>query len=209
MILDAALVGCKDIRINVGTSLLVLVACEAALMGSGRLLQVGPLTVKMLLFLVAQIYVIFRLVAGERLKLSTVAILLSFSILLCFGATVGMLRNSSMDYIAEDVDPLLYVFMLCFIEMTMKTEKQLQYVVRIVKTAAILMSVGYITVIALLLTGVVSFSTFYVWLSNGSNAEFMFRGESGLFLYKGSLYIAVGLIYFALAKHGYLHSRQS
>jgi uncharacterized membrane protein YuzA (DUF378 family) len=200
MVLGAGLVGSKGIRFDVGTSLLVLVTCEAALMGSGRLLQVGPLTVKMLLFLVAQIYVIFRLVAGERLKLSTVYILLSFTLLLCFGSMVGMLRNSSIGYIAEDVDPLLYVYMLCFVEMTMKTKKHLQYVVRIIKAATVLMSVGYVLFITLLITGAVSFGKFYAYLSSGSNAEFMFRGESGLFLYKGSIYIAVGLILFAFDK---------
>ena len=184
------------IRIGVGSTLLVLVTLEACLFGSGRLLEVGPLTVKMWLFLASEAYVCMRLIAHEYLKLSSVVFLLSFATLLCIGAIIGILHHSNPDSIIEDVKPLLYCFLLLFVEITMRTVRHLQLVIKIIKAAALIMTVGYASVFALLLTGVFSFGAFYEWMSSGSD-EFMFRGESGLFFYKGSLYIAVGLIFFA------------
>jgi hypothetical protein len=185
------------IQIGAGSTLLVLVSLEACLFGSGRLLVAGPLTVKMWLFLAALAYVCMRLVAHEYLKLSSVVFLLSFATLLCIGATMGILHHSNLDSIVEDVKPLLYCFLLLFIEMTMRTVRHLQLVIKIIKAAALIMTVGYASVLALLLSGMISFGTFYDWMSSGSDREFMFRGESGLFFYKGSLYIAIGLIFFA------------
>jgi hypothetical protein len=186
-----------EIQIGAGSALLVLVTLEACLFGSGRLLEAGPLTVKMWLFLAAEAYVCIRLLAHQYQKLSSVVFLLSFATLLCIGAIMGILHDSSLDSIVEDVKPLLYWFLLLFVEMTMKTVKQLQLVIKIIKAAALIMTLGYALVFALLITGEISFGAFYEWMSSASDGEFVFRGESGLFFYKGSLYIAIGLIVLA------------
>jgi len=200
MILDAGLVGRKDVRISVGTGLLVLVAFEASLLGSGRLLEIGPLTLKMWLFLAAQVYVIIRLIALGRVKLSTFAFLLSFTLLLLFGATIGLLQHSTMQLIGEDVSPLLYCIMLIFFEMVVKTEKHIRLIVRIIEFASVLMSIASLVVLTLLFLGVLSFLTLYGWLTLSSQ-EFFFRGQTGMFFYKGALYVGIGLIYFAFERN--------
>jgi hypothetical protein len=199
MILVPRIGGGNEVRIGAGASLLVLVALEASLLGSGRLLQIGPLTVKMWLFVAAQLYVIFRLLTFGRLKLSTLAIIMSFIVLLCFGVTLGLLRHSTLELVGEDIKPLLYCFMLCFFEMVISTKKQLRMIVRIIEFASVLMSVGYIVVITLLFLGFMNFATVYGWLSVSSQ-EFFFRGDSGLFFYKGALYIGVGIICLAFER---------
>jgi hypothetical protein len=185
----------KRYLVGAGTVLLVLIALEASLLGSGRLLEIGPLTMKMWLFAAAQIYTMILLVSFRRLNLSTILLLLSFSMLLCIGTTMGTLHHSDLDSITEDVKPLLFCFLLMFVEMTMRTVKHLQLVIKIIKAAALIMTAAYASVLVFLLSGVISFPAFYDWLSSSSDGEFLFRGESGFFFYKGSLYIAIGLIF--------------
>ncbi len=196
MFLDAGLVGRKDVRISIGTGLLVLVALEASLLGSGRMLLIGPLTMKMWLFLAAIAYLCAHLVAFECVKISSVVFVLSFATLLCIGATIGLIHHANLDSIAEDVKPLLYCFLLLFVEMTMRTVRRLQLVIKIIKAAALIMTIGYASVFVLLLSGVISFRTFYKLMSSDSGGDFMFRGQGGFFFYKGSIYIAIGLIFF-------------
>jgi hypothetical protein len=180
-----------------GTVLLVLITLEASLLGSGRLLVIGPLTMKMWLFVAAQIYTIILLVFFRRLNLSTILLLLSFSTLLCIGAVRGILHYASTEYLIEDIKPILYCFLLLFVELTMSTRKHLQLIINVIKYAAMIMTLGYAVVMFMLYVGAISFQVLYDFLSSGSDAEFMFRGDSGIFFYKGSLYIAIGLIFFA------------
>jgi hypothetical protein len=189
----------RVITIGIGTILLALITLEASLLGSGRLLQVGPLTAKMWLFLAAQLYVAFRLITGDRLKLSSVLILSALAVLVSLGAVIGLARQTPLGLIGEDVSPLLYCFMLFFFEMAIRTRAHVRLVVHIVELAAMLMSVAYITVITLMALGVVSFMQVYTFFLT-SDQEFLFRDFSGLFFYRGSLYIGVGFIYFAFEK---------
>jgi hypothetical protein len=194
--------GRKEICIDVGVSLLVIVAFEVSLLGSGRFVVIGPLTLRMWLFLVAGLYAVIRLVAHGRIKLSTFAILMSLTMLLCFGALIGLLQNARLDLIADDIKPLLFWFTLCFVEMTMRTERLLKLVVRIIKSAAIIMTVGYVAILSLLYMGVISIHAWLEWQrSDAAAGQFFVRGFSGLFLYTGSLYMAIGLIFFAFDRN--------
>ena len=200
MILKHGIVGLKDIKICIGTSLLVLITLEASLLGGGRMLQFGPLTVKMWLYLAAQLYVILRLLSHGRLKLSSVVILLSLIVLLCLGVVIGILQNSTPHLIGQDVSPLLYCFMLLFFEAVIQTKEHLRIIVRIIESASLFMSFGLIAAIALLYLGVINFYTLYAWFQ-GSAREFTFRGDSGLFTFRGALYIGIGLILFAFEQN--------
>jgi uncharacterized membrane protein YuzA (DUF378 family) len=194
--------GGKGVRIDVGVSLLVIVALEASLLGSGRMVEIGPLTLKMWLFLAAGLYVVFRLVAHGCIKLSTFAILLSFAVLLCFGASMGVLQHTSLDPITEDVKPLVFCFILCFVEMTMKTARHLHTVVRIIKSSSIIMTIAMVVIVILISMGVINFARIYESSVNASEGgDLLFRGSNGFFFYKGSLYIAIGLIFFAFDRN--------
>lgn len=199
MILTPRIDGGKGIRTGVGVSLLFLVTLEASLLGSGRLIEFGPLTMKMWLFLAAQLYVFFRLMTHERIKLSSAAIILSLFGLLCIGAEVGVLQHSTSQLIGDDISPLLYCTMLIYFDMVITTKKQIHMIIHIIESAAMCISLASIAVTVLLLLGLVSYLTIYRWLPTASD-EFLFRGESGFVFYKGSIYIAVGLIFFTFKR---------
>lgn len=202
MILVPGVGGRKGVRIDVGVSLLVIVALEASLLGNGRFAVIGSLTLKMWLFLFSQLYVVIRLIAFERVKMSTLVLLLSFTVLLCFGATIGLLQGTTLSLIGKDVSPLLYCFILCFVEMTMRTEESLFLVIRIIKSAAIILSVASVATVTMVYMGVISIRALLQFLSSDyARSNFFIRGYSGLFFYTGSLYIAVGLIFFAFNRN--------
>jgi len=89
--------------------------------------------------------------------------------------------------------------MLLFIEMVVRTKNQLQLIIRIIESAAMLMSIGCIAIAALVFTGILSFVRVYGWLSSSSQ-EFMFRGDIGFLFYKGFLYVGVGIIFLAFER---------
>ncbi|MDR3725098.1 MAG: hypothetical protein P4K83_11500 [Terracidiphilus sp.] len=189
--------GHEDLHIGIGTALLIMVTLESALMGSGRMLMVGSLTVKMWLFIVAQIYVIASIALHRKVGASSVAITLSFSMLSCLGVIVGLLHHSTIELILQDIQPAMYVFMLFFVEMTMRDIRNVHRVMTLIKAASIFVSITYFVIVSLLLAGIINFTSFYNLLSSATGQEFMFRGISGMFFYKGFIYIAIGLIYFA------------
>jgi len=199
MILVPGIGGGKGVRIDVGVSLLLIVALEASLLGSGRLVVIGPLTLKMWLFLGSQMYVLYRLMAHESIKLSSVVIIISLFSILCLDMTIGVLQHATAELIGQDVSPLLYIVMLLFIEMVVRTKNQLQLIIRIIESAAMLMSIGCIAIAALVFTGILSFVRVYGWLSSSSQ-EFMFRGDIGFLFYKGFLYVGVGIIFLAFER---------
>lgn len=184
-----------------GNALLILVTLEASLLGSGRLIQFGPLTLKMWLFVLCQLYVIWRLVfTASSVKFTSFLMVVSMSGLLCLSAVCGVIGEASFSSIGEDIKPLLYFTAIVFFDIVIVTYKDVELVVKLLKFAAVLMSFAYIVVMVCLALGIIRFETLYNLLSADSMNDFMFRGENGIFFYKGSLYIAVGLILFAFQR---------
>ena len=75
----------QPLRTSIGRYLLYTVTFEAALLGSGRMLEIGPVTVKMLLYALTLLYTAWSLLALESLRRSTLLLLASFGALLSFG----------------------------------------------------------------------------------------------------------------------------
>lgn len=181
-----------------GTALLALVMIEAAILGSGRLVTVGPLTLKMLLFGIAQTYVVYRLVASQsRLKISTLILVGSLFTLISVAAVIGITNGASASSVAEDIKPLSYFCAIAFFELTIRTQEHIRLVLRLFKVAAVLLSLGYFIIVASVYLGVLPFEVLYDLLKGDEGGDFMFRGSDGLFFYKGALYIGVGVILFA------------
>lgn len=188
-------------RAPLGTALLVCITLEAALLGGGRLLVLHGLTLKMWLFIAAQIYTLWQMIfACRRLSASTILILASFSVLLLTGISIGVMSGAGEDAIIEDVKPLIYLLLLAFFELTIRSDWHLRLVLAIMKSCALLMAIAYVAVLGLLAVGVLPFSVLYAALSNVGVEDFMFRGDTGAFFYKGAIYLGIGVILFAKDK---------
>lgn len=87
--------------------------------------------------------------------------------------------------------------MLVFFDMTIQRVEQVQAVTKIFKYAAVLLSLGSIVFIAAIYLGLLPFNAVYALAELDKGDDIMFRGSDGLFLYKGAIYIGVGIILFA------------
>jgi hypothetical protein len=184
----------RTLSINIGWILLLMATVEASLLGNGRLLMVGPLTLKMWIFVAAQAYVIARLAAGARLKVSTLAITLSMVALMLLGTMQGLIRGGDGSIITDDVKPLLYFLMIPFVELVLTSVEDLRTIISIIESACILMCAIYVAVVVLVVTGVLRFLTVYKYVDD--SREILFRGYGVLVFYAGAIYLGIGLIFY-------------
>lgn len=188
------------IRAAMGSLLLSAVIMEAALFGSGRILQVGPLTVKMVLFLFTLFYCAWSYLVGVRLSSQVLLLVVSYIFLLCFGSMIGLLAGAEADMIGGDIRQLCYLLILPFFEMTIFNEQRVLFSTYMIKIAAVIMMVFYLVIAGLMLSGILSFGVVSAWLDRFGNGDFMFDSTVGRVFYKGALYAGIAVILFFFDK---------
>lgn len=176
--------------------LFFVVLIEAVIGGSGRIIEFGPLTLKMVLFGISFLFTFFnlRLLKFDR---GVASMELFFAMLISFSALVGLINYSPPPSIFEDIKPLLSIFMLNFFLVVIQNVKTVRSAVNIIKYFSLAMAIVYIVLVILLTTGILNFNLFYALQEN--NGEVMFR-NSTMFFYKGFLYLGVGFIFLSLSK---------
>lgn len=190
----------ERVRRHVGKVLCWLVVAEATVLGSGRMLHVGSVTAKMLLFALAVLYTVWSLVSLDRLKRSTVFLLASFGVLFCFGIFNGAAHGANMYFMGEDVSPLLSVLILPFFDLTIRNEQELKNCVRILLAGSLAMAGAYCLLAVCLFARVISLSTLLTFLRQNGGDDFIFEGDATRVFYKGSLFIGIALIFFLFRK---------
>ena len=178
---------------------LVLVLLELFLLGSGRLIQLGPLTLRMWLFGASLAYAVAVILLRGTLDREIMLLLLAFLGLSTISGLAGLLSGARPADVAEDLKPLLFFLSLLFFHVTIIDFRQVQRVGNVVRAASLLLALAYLVVLILIYLGVIPFALVYEVLSRGE--EFFFRGETGLF-YKGFLYLGIGFCFF-LAGRGW------
>ena len=131
-------------------------------------------------------------------KIPTYAIQISVAVLclLIFYVVLGWLNGASFILIAEDVKPLTYFFSVVFFSFYIDSEKRVKLLVSLIKKTSISMAVIYIFIQILFYFGKIDFNLFYNYVNTQlASTEFFFRGNKGLFFYKGFLYMVIGLIF--------------
>ncbi len=190
--------GC--LRTRVGSLLFFIITFEAALLGSGRLLEIGPFTAKMVLYALALLYTGWSLISLESLRYSTILLLISFAFLLTFGIINGLEHSAEMQYLGQDLSPLISFLVLPFYELTIRNERDVRKAFSIVVAAALTMAAGYAAILLSLFSGRISFETLYGWVSRVGGEDFIFEGDSGQVFYKGCLFIGIALFFLVFQK---------
>ncbi|MHB1936436.1 MAG: O-antigen ligase family protein [Acidobacteriaceae bacterium] len=177
-----------------------LVVFEATLLGSGQMIHVGGITLKMILFSLSVLYVLVSLLCGDRVTRSSVLLLSYLFISIGIASFIGILSAAPFSFIGEDISPFLYFLILPFLELTMRTKREVTSVVHIIMINSMVMSAGYAVLLGALLTGAVSIRDLYVLLTDVGHGDFMYDGLTLRIFYKGSLYIAIAVIFFAFKR---------
>src|ERR1700691_2156422 len=92
-----------SIRRLLGIGLMYLVVLEAALLGSGQLLRLGPGSFKMLLFALSMVYLLLSFVCGDRIRRSTLLLSFFYLVSLVGACLVGLVRDAPLDRIGKDI----------------------------------------------------------------------------------------------------------
>jgi hypothetical protein len=187
-------------RHSLGTGLMCMVVFEAALLGSGQMLQLGGVTLKMILFGLSVVYTLVSLYCGDRISLSSTLLLSSLFASIAIASLIGFVQGADPKFIAEDVSPQLYFLLLPFFELTMGTARKLDLVTRIILIGALIMSAGYAVILGGLWFGAISIVDLYKLLTTIGRGDFMYDGQTFRVFYKGSLYLGVAVILFAFRR---------
>lgn len=186
-------------RRTLGAVLLYAVVFEAALLGSGRMLQIGPLTFKMLLFILTLFYTAWSLLSLETLRRSTLLLTASFAALLCVGIVNGWCQGADMQLLGSDISPLLSFLTLPFFELTIRTRREVNAVIRTIVVAAMVMVAGYIAFATALSLGLVPLRVLKEWIVVTGGEDFVFETNGGVF-YKGAIFIGIAFFFCAFTK---------
>lgn len=184
-----------------GQILLVVVLVELFLGGSGRLFELGELSVRMYLYGICMGYLALRLSIDPGMplpRLLWVHVALFFA-LLCFGGVIGLSRGVEWAGVLADAKPLLYFPMVLFFASTLRHEEHITLVSRLLVFCGVIQALAYIATLAATHGGLVSYADVYSMLgSRGELGEFYFRGDDRFFLgffFKGFLFMCVSLVF--------------
>ncbi|MGJ1335526.1 hypothetical protein [Sphingobacterium siyangense] len=182
-------------KISISNLFFYLVIIEIVIGGSGRLIEFGSLSLKMLFYIVAIFISFFSL---KKIQLNEVFHLqVIFLLIICLGFVFAAFNNAPIELILEDIKPLTFMFISSYIAINIKSLHNIKVVSFLIKYSSLLMGIIYILIVIGLHLGVINFSAFYQQQSE--NSEIFFRGEK-FFFYKGFLYLGIGFIFFVTSK---------
>lgn len=174
---------------------LIIVLLELFFMGSGRIIQFGPLTLKMILYLIATGYSIFLLLWWRSVGFQIVFLTVSFLSMISLSAFVGCISNADLSLLIGDVKQLSFFLIGVFFWLTINSIDRVYLTARLIKISSLLLAIAYLSSLIMILLGIINFKIFYSILN--ATGEVYFRGTSGFF-YKGFLYMCVGFIFYLL-----------
>jgi hypothetical protein len=173
------------------------VLLELFLFGSGRILEFGPITLRMILYILCMFSsAVFLLYCNPKLNKQIFGLLLFFMVVTSVGLLVGVLNNAPVGKMAEDIKPLMYFFMSIFFYLTIQKVDDLKRIVKLLKLSSLVLGAGYLSLLVLIYFKIIDFSKFYIFLSELSD-DFPFR-QNRTFFYKGFLFLCIGLIFYSL-----------
>ncbi|MES3023179.1 MAG: O-antigen ligase family protein [Pseudomonadota bacterium] len=176
--------------------LFIVVALELFLGGGGRLWDLGPVSLRMLLFTGTLGLMLFpqfwrRVGDDAGLAYGMVALFLVVHLPAVF---VGLARGVEPGVVFGEIQPMLYWLMAPFFAQVLSGQDNVVLTAKLVRGAGLLLAVAYLVALVAILTGYVDFLAAYRTLND--TGEFFFRGGQGLFVYKGFLYLCIALVFF-------------
>ncbi len=184
-------------------TLLTVTLAELFIGGGGRLLQVGPVTLRMILFavclVVTAIAMLFRLrgMDGQKLALGLVLIYLLVHV---FGLLIGALNGADLSDMITEFQQSLYWLAAPFFALALQSPAMVYRASVVVRFAGVVLAVSYISVLVLLAIGRLSILEVLPILTD--SGEVVVRGDNFLF-YKGFLYLGISILFFVAIRGRY------
>jgi hypothetical protein len=172
----------------------LLLALEVILGGGGRLMEIGPITLRMVLFAVALVLTVMTVVARGKLvdAKATMLLLISFLLVQSAGVVIGLSRGNPPEAVWADVQPLLFWLAAPFVALAAEDRRNVYATRGMIMGAGIAMALGYLGVLFMLVIGRIDLAWLYETVD--ATGEFSFR-QGNLFVYKGFFYLGVCVVF--------------
>lgn len=176
----------------------ILIFSELFFMGSGQLLPIyGGLTLRMVNFFF-MVIIGWLMLLKERMLPSVIAVLIVYYLVIFFQGIIVGLINGGGDKIILDIKPLSYFFCIPFMYFYFKDLVHINLIANVLKKSALLLSVLYIGYVFFYYLNYYEFYDVYDRMKDFT--DFMFRGWSGFFFYKGFIILPIALVFYNIEK---------
>jgi len=173
--------------------MLLAIVAELIFFGGGRLIDIGPVTFRMIFFALAQIYVVCA-IFKSKIKPYVMGLVLYFVCSLTFSAVMGLSNNADSELVVTDMKSISYFVMLIFFYITIKNRQTIISVSNTIKTCSFVVATAYLCILIAIFLGYIDYGK--LWQLLGSSDEFII--SEGRFFYKGFLYLCIGFVFFSV-----------
>jgi hypothetical protein len=183
--------------------LFTVVLLELFIGGSGRLIEIGPGTLRMALFVPCALIGLSALVATRRItsgqKLALMMVLAYLGVHL-WGLVVGSIRGRDASDMLTELQQSLYWLAAPFFALVLQTPRMVRRSAALVQISGVLLALAYLGVLIGSALGYIDFVALYGRLAD--SGEVVGRGEN-LFVYKGFLYLGVAIVFLVAGRGRY------
>lgn len=183
--------------------LFIVTLLELFIAGGGRVFEIGPITLRIVLFFLNIGITSFLYIHRERFPKYIIALSSVAAVALITHSLIGLVNGAAVAAILEDIKPLFYFFSILFFSYYVDRTERVYVIVSLLKKSSLFLALAYLCIQILFFLGRLDFLWFYSFANTHiSPSDFIFRGTEGLFFYKGFIYMVVGLIF-------WIHSESS
>ena len=191
-------------RGSLSKAFFLILLLEVFLGGAGRLTTLGPLTLRMYLFIIGMMLFIFCFFfAGKKLMKATIIIMGMYLALMAIGIVCGLVNSSDYSLLLADVKMLSFFLILPLFDLMIKDKNMVERIIRLLKLSTLIMAAAYLIFLVILHLEIIPFLTLYDAMSKPEYFdEFGFRGQSAV-IYKGFIFMCVGYFFFLFNKRSF------
>ncbi|MFM5840743.1 hypothetical protein ACET68_19975 [Aeromonas rivipollensis] len=185
----------KSITNIIVSSVLLLFVLDLYLLGGGRVVDFGGVTLRMVVFAIMLLMAIFSLLLTMRINSLVLNTVFCASAILLVGMFISTANGNARE---GAVSISAYSFVLLPLVFYFFQNKIFMFLDNYIRISAIFLSSSYLLLVCVIYTGTISISDVFNFLPE---SEIFLRGESAL-VYKGFIFILIGALHLALVKRG-------
>lgn len=172
---------------------------EAIIGGGGRIFAIGPVTLRMLLFLACFLFWFVAAIKRSDADGRHLAFITFYLFLLSLfpGIIVDISTGTSVDQIVTEIVPLLFWTTAPLIALSLSSHSTVIMTAKFIVNLGALISLIALTLMASLFLGLLPFANIYEFATN--TGELIFRSEF-IFFYKGIFYSSVALVFIVIIR---------
>ncbi|NDP63259.1 hypothetical protein [Polaromonas sp.] len=182
-------------------ALYTVTVLELFLGGGGRLLEFGPVTLRMVLFVLcicaSMVLLVFHKNKDGGAVLFSLGVSVVYMLVHGLGFFNGAVKGADWADLLSDTQPSLYWMLAPFFAIMLGSVSVVRSTATMLCMSGVVLAIIYLISVVGLWSGILEFDRFYQTLD--STGEFFFRGEN-FFFYKGFLYLAISSVFLMFMK---------